>query len=356
MVSISVGKNKKKQSSHHTYRKNNLFQKNKKNGFLTHKYSNGIYQGSYVNDKRDGDGVMVYNYHDNNVEKYSGLWKDDKWFSKGEIIMKDGTIYNGQIKNGEPGGQCEINYPDGDKYIGECICDPGYQYLCREGSGKMIYKNGDIQDGHWYDHEFNGQGYIHYANGNKVMFHNTLSNYKNLMLIERNDETFLQYTNKAVNTIEIEKLPFKVHSFDELFLINFNEQVTVDDSDLTNDEKKIIECPVSLDLMIEPIITSCNHAFCRFSLEKCNNICPLCRTHIMFVVPNNDYEQYYKKIKYIMPKSGKTIDSNERKNIGKIQSMISNYNKQKKHYEDYFSDTSSYTSGTDNSEYDEIFY
>ena len=37
----------------------------------------------------------------------------------GKEIWPDGTIYEGEYKNGEKEGKGEYNFPQGDRYIGE---------------------------------------------------------------------------------------------------------------------------------------------------------------------------------------------------------------------------------------------
>jgi hypothetical protein len=44
---------------------------------------------------------------------------------------------------------------------------------------------------------------------------------------------------------------------------------------------KLLECPLCLDLLCEPITTLCGHTFCRTclvqALQQCRHVCPQCR-------------------------------------------------------------------------------
>ena len=51
-------------------------------------YGNDIYEGFFVNDKREGDGK--YTYEDGRY--YIGKWLNDKKHGKGIIYYKDGSI------------------------------------------------------------------------------------------------------------------------------------------------------------------------------------------------------------------------------------------------------------------------
>jgi hypothetical protein len=55
------------------------------------KYVNGnIYEGTWLNDKRNGKGKMTHN-----GDTYDGDWLNNKRHGKGSIIFKDGTAYGG---------------------------------------------------------------------------------------------------------------------------------------------------------------------------------------------------------------------------------------------------------------------
>ena len=72
--------------------------------------------------------------------------------------LPDGSIYTGEcIKNDswiELKGKGEINYPNGDKYIGE------FAEGSVRGKGKYLFSDGDIHYGHFYDGIPNGIGYL----------------------------------------------------------------------------------------------------------------------------------------------------------------------------------------------------
>ena len=95
---------------------NGSFVNNKKEGKGVYKYNDGDkYEGEYKNDMRDGKGS--YYYH--NGEKYIGEWKEDKKHGKGICYFSNGDRYEGDFRNGEFHGFGIFYYNNGEKYIGE---------------------------------------------------------------------------------------------------------------------------------------------------------------------------------------------------------------------------------------------
>jgi hypothetical protein len=90
-------------------------------------YSNGVYEGKFIDDKKDGEGIMTYT----NGDIYSGNWINDKKNGFGKMIYLNGDIYSGNWNNNK-----------------------------RYGMGKIIYANGDIYYGNWKDNKKNGDGVI----------------------------------------------------------------------------------------------------------------------------------------------------------------------------------------------------
>jgi hypothetical protein len=150
---------------------------NKKSGFGKIIYNNGdIYEGEWENNKKDGNGKMKYK----NGDICEGVWKNDILCEK-KIFLRDRTIietfYNlyedNKIEN-------KITSPNGDIYNGDVKDNTkhgkgGMNYSNgdyykgewkddnRDGYGKCIYKNGDIYEGMWKNDKQNGKGkYIHY--------------------------------------------------------------------------------------------------------------------------------------------------------------------------------------------------
>ena len=56
-------------------------------------YANGDqYTGNWINNKKEGRGVMIYKQ---NGEKYEGQWKNSKKHGNGKYIFESGDVYEG---------------------------------------------------------------------------------------------------------------------------------------------------------------------------------------------------------------------------------------------------------------------
>ena len=95
------------------------------NNFSTKEYENGTYEGSIINNKREGKGIMRYKSGD----IYEGYYKNDKKDGKGIYTSIDGYKYEGYFKEG-----------------------------LREGMGDIVYKSGDRYNGEWIGDKYNGKG------------------------------------------------------------------------------------------------------------------------------------------------------------------------------------------------------
>ena len=63
---------------------------------ITKNYLNGNYKGDYLNGKREGKGIYIYN----NGDKYEGEYKNDLKNGYGVYTYKNGDIYEGYYKDG----------------------------------------------------------------------------------------------------------------------------------------------------------------------------------------------------------------------------------------------------------------
>lgn len=59
----------------------------------------------------------------------------------------DGSVYEGELKNGEPHGQGTFTWADGDKYVGEFMDD------LPRGQGTYTCANGEVLTGKWANGE-----------------------------------------------------------------------------------------------------------------------------------------------------------------------------------------------------------
>ena len=182
---------------------------------------------------------------------------------KGKIILENGDIYEGK-------------------------------FTFNLQNGKIIYNNGNIYEGEWKNNIYNGAGKIIYKDDSIVSHYNSFDKDKNIVLIHKNNKSFLQIIKykKITNTFD---LPSSIKTFNELK--SFMSKFTIDTTHLTSEEIELITCPISLSIMYVPIITSCNHTFSQSSIEKCDK-CPLCRRDIIYFIPNEYITNILKKIKF----------------------------------------------------------
>lgn len=313
-----------------------------------------IYEGDWERGRRHGEGKMVHK----NGDIYSGEW--DEHIFNGKIIYKNGSVYfgkwnfetctgegkmlfsrveyNGKWINSGFTGEGTINYKNDNVYEGTWD-DNGYKI-----KGKMIYKSGDIYDGVWKDNVFWGEGYIHSPQNHiKISFHKNFDG-KNTVLINEGKNTYLLYDDFFAESPKylskryidglyssyleydiktFKKLPFNIDNFAQLFNTYCGTDIAIDENnDLTDEEKEAILCPVTLDIMVEPIITTCNHAFCKTTIEKCNNICPFCRRQIIFCRPNEQVLKIYERVKFTIVSSDVAFDYQDMKDTKEIMNEL----------------------------------
>lgn len=142
----------------------------------------GIYIGEYSNERKNGQGVYIYDYGD----KYIGDWKDGLESGRGTYFDKNGGKRVGIWKDGvfEEGSGTRI-YDNGDKYIGQWkknnyegkgtfIYKNLGKYIgefkngVEDGKGTYIYKDGSRYIGNFKKDMFNGQGVLYGADGKET--------------------------------------------------------------------------------------------------------------------------------------------------------------------------------------------
>lgn len=69
----------------------------------------------------------------------------------GTITFDDGSVYTGQLKNGEPNGQGTMVYADGSRYVG------GWKNGVTNGQGRFEDADGTVMDGKFTNGEFEGE-------------------------------------------------------------------------------------------------------------------------------------------------------------------------------------------------------
>ena len=102
--------------------------------YATKTYDNGDkYVGSFVNDRRQGQGTYYYN----SGNRYEGEWKEGKKHGQGTFYFNNGNRYEGEWKEGKMQGQGTYYYNNGDKYVGSFVNDK------MQGQGTFYFNNGD---------------------------------------------------------------------------------------------------------------------------------------------------------------------------------------------------------------------
>jgi hypothetical protein len=284
----------------------------KKTGQCKFTYVNGdVYEGNLLAKKRYGKGKMVYK----NGRIYDGEWKNDVFDGYGKFTCKKGAVYEGECSEGVASGHGKKTYENGDVYEGNWKNDK------RSELGKMIYKNGDVHDGIW-DNDVIKKRYIYNANKTKITYYEEEIQ-TSIQLIKMEENTYLQYRGQI--TVEI-KLCIMVSTLEELFKL-CDEQIVTVNNDLSQEEKEMTECPISLVTMNVPVITSCKHSFCRLNLDHyCrDDLCPLCRQIITYSVIDDNITNILKKMCFLIPSRNLELDYDGFKNLGDIKLILAKF-------------------------------
>jgi len=105
--------------------------------------------------EEEGRGTMRYG--DGTI--YEGEWKDGQTEGHGVYRCPDGDVYDGEFKAGERNGRGTMRYSDSAVYEGEWKADD------RHGRGTMRYADGDVYEGEWKENTFGGHGTLREADG-----------------------------------------------------------------------------------------------------------------------------------------------------------------------------------------------
>jgi len=103
--------------------------------------SKSIYQGGFVEDRREGAAVFEHPYG-----KYEGEYLNNKRHGKGRETDMAGNCFTGRFENGDA-VEGKMEYADGSVYIGSMKDDS------REGRGKLLTEDGDVIEGLWENDE-----------------------------------------------------------------------------------------------------------------------------------------------------------------------------------------------------------
>lgn len=137
--------------------KNNL-----RHGFGQHFTAKGVYEGEFVDDLYEGNGIyFIWNDFPNmdglegRFVLYSGGWLAGKMSGKGQQWTLKGDSYDGDFLLGKRDGNGVMNYSDGSKYEGQWEKD------LRHGIGKLTKANEDWFQGEYVNDKRNGHGELH---------------------------------------------------------------------------------------------------------------------------------------------------------------------------------------------------
>ena len=115
------------------------------------KYKNYIYEGDFVNDKKQGKGKLTFTVNGN---IYEGEFNNDEINGYGKYTFSNKHIYEGFFVNGIFNGKGKYKWPDGCYFNGE------YKNGIREGFGEYKFSNGKIYKGPFHMGKPNGKGII----------------------------------------------------------------------------------------------------------------------------------------------------------------------------------------------------
>ena len=135
--------------------------KNKECSFeLTDSYgASGVFTGVCLNGKAHGHGELNYV----NGNHYIGQFKKNLRDGQGTFTFKNGSKYVGQYKDDKKTGYGTHTYANGDKYVGE------FKDGKRDGHGTYTYASGSKYVGQYKDGKINGQGTYSYTSGEKYV-------------------------------------------------------------------------------------------------------------------------------------------------------------------------------------------
>lgn len=104
--------------------------------------------------------VITIEYADGSI--YEGECKDGKRDGTGTVKYSDGSSYEGSWENDKRSGKGEYHWPDGKNFVSY---EGEWEDNQRDGDGKLVYADGSYYDGSWKDDKWNGKGEFYLADG-----------------------------------------------------------------------------------------------------------------------------------------------------------------------------------------------
>lgn len=126
-------------------------------GYGTRELESGVYTGEMLCGECHGPGTIQYH----NGGWYTGQWDYGRMtgYGTGKHIYKSGDIYEGEFLDGKRHGTGKMVYASGDVYEGE------FAQNKRHGKGSVQYADGRSYIGQWKDGQISGTGKFVYVSG-----------------------------------------------------------------------------------------------------------------------------------------------------------------------------------------------
>lgn len=122
------------------------------------------YQGEWKNGKKHDHGQIDYA----NGNKYVGDWVEDMATGEGTFTWANGDRYEGQFKEGRRHGKGSYLFANGDQYVGDWVEDKKVgQGVSTWGPGSVW--TGDKYEGEYMDDKKHGKGMLFFASGDSYI-------------------------------------------------------------------------------------------------------------------------------------------------------------------------------------------
>lgn len=111
-------------------------------GVLIDHENNTVFDGSFFEDKRNGDGCIFTHP----FGRYEGSYRDNRRQGHGKEVDLNGNSFVGEFREGDF-YEGKVSYADGEVYVGTMRQD------MKEGWGKLLTVDGDLLEGEWKEDE-----------------------------------------------------------------------------------------------------------------------------------------------------------------------------------------------------------
>lgn len=90
-----------------------------------------------------------------NGAKYEGSWVNDKREGQGIYLWENGDKYEGNFHENERSGKGTLVYSNGDQYNGS------WEHDKKHGHGKIVYASGAVYEGNWDNNNATGEVFFY---------------------------------------------------------------------------------------------------------------------------------------------------------------------------------------------------